>query len=81
LTSDYYQKDEGWWLEGMSVRGFMYEYDESVGASSASVYVPVQDRGQFLGVMKAVFDLEGLAQRPEEGTRARGLLPWLWPSP
>jgi hypothetical protein len=80
-TSDYYQADEGWWEEGKSARGFTYEYDTSAVKSSASVYLPVHDRQEFLGVTKAVFDLEKLAQRPEEELRVRGLLPWLRPSP
>lgn len=67
-TSDYYQADEEWWVDGYAGGvGKAYhgaiEYDESSESSSVSLYIPIYDvNSQVVGVMKAVLSLEALHQ-------------------
>jgi len=60
-TSDYVQSDEGWWLgvyESEQSGIGRLEYDDSAGAASVAIYLPVKnDSDQLIGVAKAVFDL------------------------
>ncbi len=62
-TSDYRQDDEEWWQIARE-RGFYVsdvEYDESAGIYAISIGVRVDDeKGNFMGVIKAVADVTGL---------------------
>jgi len=62
-TSDYYQADEEWWQvakrDGFYIRDV--EYDESAGVYSTDIGIRIDEaRGNFLGVMKAVLNIEGV---------------------
>ena len=63
-TSDYYQADEDWWVQGYGEgRGRAFygeiEYDESARAESIPIYLPLMDSqtGTAIGVIKAVVDV------------------------
>lgn len=61
-TSDYIQSDEEWWVStwndgvGRAHRGEI-EFDESAESEAVSLYIPIKDSGQMVGVLKAVLDL------------------------
>lgn len=64
-TSDFYQADEDWWLEGFATgkgREFfgVIEYDDSAHSEAISIYVPVMNltSGHAIGVTKAVVALD-----------------------
>ena len=66
-TSDYYQADEDWWVQGYAEgRGKAFygeiEYDESAMSESIPVYLPVMDpqTGKAIGVIKAVVDVTAI---------------------
>lgn len=66
-TSDYYQADEDWWVQGYNGghgKAFYgkIEYDESAMAESIPVFLPVRDPAtqQAIGVMKAVVDITAI---------------------
>lgn len=63
-TSDFVQRDEGWWQDAWRDGAFLgpLEFDESAGVRSFEVAVRIDDRstGQPLGVMKAVVDASSL---------------------
>jgi hypothetical protein len=66
-TSDYYQADEDWWVQGYAEgRGKAFygeiEYDESAMSESIPVYLPVMDSqtGRAIGVVKAVVDVTAI---------------------
>lgn len=66
-TSDYYQADEDWWVQGYNEgRGKTFygkiEYDESAMAESIPVFLPVLDPAtrQAIGVMKVVVDITAI---------------------
>ncbi len=63
LTSDFVQRDEGWWQEAYAGLANVSEVDvdESVQATTLSVSVPVRGAGgATAGVMKSVIDLRQL---------------------
>jgi GAF domain-containing protein/HAMP domain-containing protein len=67
LTSDYYQADEEWWIETFQDgAGDVYisqpEYDESAGALSVLIAVPVYDtrQGGLIGILRSTISLESL---------------------
>src|SRR3989338_698342 len=60
-TSDYYQADELWWQEAKKDGLFVQDiaYDESAKVYSLDVSIKIDDpQGNFLGVMKAVLNVE-----------------------
>lgn len=65
-TSDYYQKDESWWVDsyndgrGRTLHGSI-EFDESSQTEAISLYVPILDGGRAIGVMKGVLDLSAIS--------------------
>lgn len=60
-TSDYIQNDEVWWTEAQQ-NGFYLEegvFDESAGVYASDIALKiVDDKGNFIGVMKAVINVE-----------------------
>jgi len=68
-TTDYYQADEAWWQEaeknGLYVADV--EYDRSAEVYSTDICVRVEDKGgNFLGVLKAVVNLEAVISSLKE---------------
>jgi len=62
-TTDYRQDDEEWWQRARADRVYVadVQYDESAGVYSVDICVRVDDdNGDFIGVIKAVFDIEGI---------------------
>jgi PAS domain S-box-containing protein len=63
-TSDFYQADEKWWQRAYNNgKGDIYfgeiELDESSGKISSAIAVPLSDdKGQIIGIAKAVLDTE-----------------------
>ena len=60
-TSDYRQDDEEWWQKAKSDGVYVEElkYDQSADVYSTSIGVRIDDNnGEFIGVMKAVLNLE-----------------------
>ncbi len=60
-TSDYVQDDEGWWQRAKEDGVYVSDihYDESAGIYSIDICLQVDDGdGQFIGVMKAVMNIE-----------------------
>jgi PAS domain S-box-containing protein len=60
-TTDYYQADEEWWQlarkDGLYVSDV--EYDESSNTYSVSIAVRIEDgKGEFLGVIKAILNIQ-----------------------
>jgi len=59
-TSDYYQADEGWWINTKTKSSYVgdIEFDESARCWAYPVFYAVRDQtGNFLGVIKAVLDI------------------------
>jgi PAS domain S-box-containing protein len=74
-TSDYNQADEEWWQkakeEGLYVTDV--EYDESAGIYSIDICIRVDDpEGNFLGVLKAVLNIEELINALKEIEEGNG---------
>jgi signal transduction histidine kinase/DNA-binding response OmpR family regulator len=72
-TSDYYQADEAWWREtkknGLSVSDI--EYDRSAKVYSIDICVRVNNKaGDFLGVLKAVVNLEAVISSLKQADRS-----------
>jgi signal transduction histidine kinase/ActR/RegA family two-component response regulator len=64
-TSDYRQDDEEWWKRARDDGVYIadVEYDESAGVFSTDVCVRVTDEvGRFMGVIKAVLNIQEVAQ-------------------
>jgi len=64
-TSDYRQDDEEWWQHARDDGVYVadVEYDESAGVFSTDVCVRVTDEvGRFMGVIKAVLNIQEVAQ-------------------
>ena len=66
-TSDYYQADEDWWVQGYDEgRGKTFygkiEYDESAMSESIPVFLPVVDleSKKAIGVMKVIVDITAI---------------------
>jgi len=62
-TTDYRQDDEQWWQRAREDGVYVadVQYDESAAVYSTDICVRVDDEnGDFLGVIKAVFDIEGI---------------------
>ena len=66
-TSDYYQADEDWWVQGYNAghgKSFYgkIEYDESAMAESIPAFLPVMDPAtkQAIGVLKAIVDITAI---------------------
>jgi len=62
-TTDYRQDDEQWWQRARKDGVYVadVEYDRSAGVYSTDICVRVDDdSGNFVGVVKAVFDIEGI---------------------
>ena len=66
-TSDYYQADEDWWVQGYNAgQGKTFygkiEYDESAMAESIPAFLPVMDPAtkQAIGVLKAIVDITAI---------------------
>jgi len=60
-TTDYYQADEQWWKEAESLGLYVedVEYDASAEVYSTNICIRIQDKsGKFLGVLKAVVNIE-----------------------
>ena len=60
-TSDYYQADEDWWQNAKEDSFYVedVEYDESAGIYSIAIAIGIYDEnGNFLGVTKAVLNIE-----------------------
>lgn len=61
-TSDYYQADEAWWREAKQKGLYLgnVSYDESSGVYSTDIGMSIKDKdGNFVGVAKAVLNIEG----------------------
>ena len=72
-TSDYYQADENWWQaakkDGLYVANV--KYDESAGIYSIDICVRIDDNaGNFLGVMKAVVNIQEIINVIKEAEQA-----------
>ena len=62
-TSDYIQNDEVWWTEAQQNGIYLEEgvFDESAGVYASDIALKiVDDKGNFIGVMKAVINVEQL---------------------
>lgn len=62
-TTDYRQDDEQWWQRAKEDGVFVadVQYDKSAGVYSTDVCVrATDDQGNFIGVIKAVYNIEGL---------------------
>ena len=62
-TTDYRQDDEQWWVRAREDGVYVadVQYDESAAVYSTDICVRVDDdNGDFLGVIKAVFDIQGI---------------------
>jgi PAS domain S-box-containing protein len=62
-TSDYRQDDEEWWELARKLGTYVsdVQYDESAGIHSVDICLRMDDEdGGFLGVLKAVFDIQGV---------------------
>jgi len=66
-TSDYYQADEDWWVEGYNQgQGKSFygeiEYDESAMSEAIAIYIPVidPDTTKAIGVMKVIVDITAI---------------------
>ncbi len=60
-TSDYIQNDEVWWTEAQQNGIYLEEgvFDESAGVYGSNIALKiVDDKGNFIGVMKAVINVE-----------------------
>lgn len=60
-TSDYIQNDEVWWTEAQQNGIYLEEgvFDESAGVYASDIALKiVDDKGNFIGVMKAVINVE-----------------------
>ncbi len=60
-TSDYIQNDEVWWTEAQQNGIYLVEgvFDESAGVYASDIALKiVDDKGNFIGVMKAVINVE-----------------------
>jgi len=78
-TTDYYQKDEQWWQLAKK-NGFYVEdigYDESADTYSLNISLRIDNEsGNFLGVIKAVLDIEDviiLLKESEKSTFQKGV--------
>ncbi len=67
LTSDYYQADEDWWISAFNAGdGDVYisqpEFDESAGALSILMAVPVYDtrHGNLIGILRSTISIDSL---------------------
>lgn len=67
LTSDYYQADEGWWISAFNAgAGDVYisqpEFDESAGALSILMAVPIYDtrQGGLIGILRTTISIDSL---------------------
>lgn len=67
LTSDYYQADEDWWIAAYKDgEGDVYigqpEFDESAGALSILMVVPIYDtrQGDLIGILRSTISLDSL---------------------
>ena len=62
-TSDYRQDDEMWWMKAKQNGIFLSEggYDESAGVYASDVAIRILDKeGNFIGVLKAVINVESI---------------------
>lgn len=62
-TSDFKQSDEIWWQKAKQNGVFLSEtgYDESAGVYSSDIAIRILDeKGNFIGVLKAVVDVESI---------------------
>ena len=62
-TSDYRQDDEMWWMKAKQNGIFLSEggYDESAGVYASDVAIRILDEdGNFIGVLKAVINVESI---------------------
>jgi GAF domain-containing protein/methyl-accepting chemotaxis protein len=67
LTSDYYQADEDWWISAFNAGdGDVYisqpEFDESAGALSILMAVPIYDtrHGNLIGILRSTISIDSL---------------------
>ena len=61
-TSDYKQSDEIWWIRAKDQGLYISEshYDQSAGVTSADIAIRISgNQGEFLGVVKAVTNVQG----------------------
>ena len=62
-TSDFRQDDETWWQKAKQNGIFLSEggYDESAGVYSSDIAIKILDNnGNFIGVLKAVVNIESI---------------------
>ena len=62
-TSDYRQDDEMWWQKAKENGLFLSEggFDESAGVYSSDISIRILDgNGNFIGVLKAVINVESI---------------------
>lgn len=68
-TSDYIQSDETWWQKAKQNGVFLSEggYDESAGVYASDIAIKIQDTdGNFIGVLKAVVNVESITNEPSQ---------------
>jgi hypothetical protein len=66
-TSDYIQDDETWWQKAKQNGIFLSEggYDESAGVYASDIAIKILDEnGNFIGVIKAVVNVESITNDP-----------------
>ncbi len=72
-TSDFRQDDERWWVEARD-RGQYYgsvEYDDSARIHSIDIALRIEDTGgEFLGVLKAVYNIRDVLELLDEWSRS-----------
>ncbi|MDP8264817.1 MAG: PAS domain S-box protein [Candidatus Aceula lacicola] len=64
-TTDYYQADEDWWIQAKEKGIFVEDvnFDKSSNMTAINFCLRINDaNGKFLGVLKVVFNLEGVFQ-------------------
>ena len=68
MTTDYRQDDETWWQEARHEGIFVGDvaYDRSAGIYSVEAAVRVEEEGEFLGVLKAVINIQEVIAILEE---------------
>ena len=63
-TTDYYQADEQWWQEARKNGYYInnVSYDESADIYSLDIVVRIDDNGEFLGILKVVWNVKEIDQ-------------------
>ena len=59
-TSDYNQADESWWQKAKENPYYVSDigYDESSGKYSLEIAIKIENNGEFIGILKAVYSID-----------------------